>query len=105
MVFLRDVSYPRINQRRTGRFPIKLAHRLNHLRNLTIPKPFLRNRGVELPELRDRIVIQLPRRRCILPASHVALSINRIGKYVERDPRLKRNEITAVVIDEGEKIF
>lgn len=66
MVFLRDVSYPRINQRRTGRFPIKLAHRLNHLRNLTIPKPFLRNRGVELPGPGDRIVIQLPRRRCIL---------------------------------------
>lgn len=77
MVFLRDVAYPRINQRRTGRFPIKLAHSLNHLRNLTIPKPFLETVALNYPA-GDRIVTS--GMSCILRCPF----INGIGKYMEK---------------------
>lgn len=96
-VFLRDVSYPRINHRRTARFLIKRLHSLNHLRNLTIPKPFLVTVALNYPGIRLLLGRRLVSRESPLPFHQLG-----IGKYMVETLVVveKRNTKTADVVIE-----
>lgn len=80
--------FPILELIRDGR-EIKLAHRLNHLRNLTIPKPFLETVALNYPA-GDRIVTPQEELRVTLPFHQ------RNRKIEESSVEVKRNNETTM---------